>query len=580
MAAVAGGRLDPGSQLPLNGAVLGLLLSHPGGIPLRDFGRLFHQHHGQRLDLPRHGYRSLRHLLGDMKELVVLDEEGKEPWVRCRRPACDQLLEAKPSKRCCHHPRIHKEAPPERQHPEAPKAVPRPWNSCYHLPAPPDHPPAGSAPGHQASAWLPRAVSLSHFPSSRLPVAAPRQPPLLTLTNQPLDLAAYQGAALNSPVQAPSRLPRPTRPASPQLDPLMAERAELEQNVARVLRDHPGGISLFRFRQAYGAAYSHPFPLDSTASVKEQLAAMPGAVRVEGCGVQTMLFPVCPQEVPSKETGLAPSLPEAVASLASPDVVPPAPAVVCPSPSISASPPEATLAPAGPEHPPVPCSPPPGHRVALGAPVEIPVSPAASAAPWSLGMGWEHGAMGPITEETDVLEGIATATPAAGAVPSELGAELSLPLVLASSVSLSPTGSPWGPTPALSLDHVAATDDVLYGLNPAPSSASCPSPEPSFSSTLPGPVSGSHPLMAVVSPEPAWSPIQDVDSARERPPFRPLPLGEPSLASPYKHQEDREAPWMAIKPELPLPHISRLRPPPMGSKRKLPKHNPDLCVLL
>lgn len=83
----------------------------------------------------------------------------------------------------------------------------------------------------------------------------------------------------------------------------MAERAELEQNVARVLRGHPGGISLFRFRQAYGAAYSHPFPLDSTASVKEQLAAMPGVVRVEGWGVQTMLFPVCPQELPSEETG-------------------------------------------------------------------------------------------------------------------------------------------------------------------------------------------------------------------------------------------------------------------------------------
>ncbi|CAM5173333.1 unnamed protein product [Eretmochelys imbricata] len=580
MAAVAGGWLDPGSQLTLKGAVLGLLLSHPGGIPLRDLGRLFHQHHGRRLDLPRHGYRSLRHLLGDLKELVVLDEEGKEPWVRCRHAACDLLPEAKPPKRRRHHPRIHKEAPPERQHPRAPKAAPRPWNSCHHLAAPPDHPPAGSAPGHQASTWLPRAVSLSHFPSSRLPVAAPRQPPLLIFTNQSRGLAAYQGAALNSPAQAPSRLPRPTRPASPQLDPPMAERAELEQNVARVLRGHPGGISLFRFRQAYGAAYSHPFPLDSTASVKEQLAAMPGVVRVEGWGVQTMLFPVRPQELPSEETGLAPSLPEAVAALASPDVVPAAPAVVCPSPSISASSPEATLAPAGPEQPPVPCSPPPGHRVALGASVEIPVSPAASAAPWSLGMGWEHGAMGPITEE-DVMEGVTIATPAAGSVPSELGAELPLPLDLASSVSLSPTGSPWGPTPALSLDDVAATDAVLYGLNPAPSSASCPSPEPSCSPTLPGPMSGGHPLMAVVSPEPAWSPIQDipgtVDSARERPPFRPLPLGEPSLASPYKHREDRGAPWAAIKPES---HLPPLRPPSMGSKRKPLKRKPDLCVLL
>ncbi|CAM5173722.1 unnamed protein product [Eretmochelys imbricata] len=81
----------------------------------------------------------------------------------------------------------------------------------------------------------------------------------------------------------------------------MAERAELEQNVARVLRGHPGDVSLFRFHQAYGAAYSHPFPLDSTASAKEQLAAMPGVVRMEGWGVQTMLFPVCPQELHSEE---------------------------------------------------------------------------------------------------------------------------------------------------------------------------------------------------------------------------------------------------------------------------------------
>ncbi|XP_039374587.1 uncharacterized protein LOC120394414 [Mauremys reevesii] len=300
MAAVAGGGLDPGSQLTLQGAVLGLLLSHPGGIPLRDFGRLFHQHHGRRLDLPRHSYRSLRHLLGDMKELVVLDEEGKEPWVRCRRPVCNLLPEAMPPKRRLHHPQVHKEAPPERQLAEAPKSAPRPWNSCHHLAAPPGHPPARSAPGHQPSAWLPRAASLSRFPSSRLPVAAPRQLPLLTFANQPLGLATSWGAALNSPAPAPSRLPRPTRPASPRLDPPAAEQAELEQNVARVLRGHPGGISLFRFRQAYGAAYGHPFPLDSAASVKEQLAAMPGAVRVQGWGVQTMLFPVCPRSSPAR----------------------------------------------------------------------------------------------------------------------------------------------------------------------------------------------------------------------------------------------------------------------------------------
>ncbi|XP_039366203.1 vegetative cell wall protein gp1-like [Mauremys reevesii] len=562
MAAVAGGGLDPGSQLTLQGAVLGLLLSHPGGIPLRDFGRLFHQHHGRRLDLPRHSYRSLRHLLGDMKELVVLDEEGKEPWVRCRRPVCNLLPEATPPKRRLHHPQVHKEAPPERQLAEAPKSAPRPWNSCHHLAAPPGHPPAGSAPGHQPSAWLPRAASLSRFPSSRLPVAAPRQLPLLTFANQPLGLATSWGAALNSPAPAPSRLPRPTRPASPRLDPPAAEQAELEQN-------------------AYGAA-SATLPLDSGLG-EGAAGGHAGAVRVQGWGADDALS-VCPQELPSEETGLSPSLPEAVVALASPNVAPAAPAVLCPSPSISASSPEAPLAPAGPEQPPVLCSPPPGHRMAPGSPAELPMPPAASAAPWPPETGWEHESTGPITEQTDVMEGIATATPAAGTVPSELGAELSLPLALASSVSLSPAGSPCGPTPPLSLDHVVATDAVLYGLNSAPSSASCPSPKPSFSPALPGPISGVHPLMAVLSPEPAWSPIQDIpgtaDSPRERSPFRPLPLGEPSLASPYKHREDGGAPWAAIKPEPRLPRISPPHPPPMGSKRKPPKRKSDSCVLL
>ncbi|CAM2110196.1 unnamed protein product [Caretta caretta] len=190
----------------------------------------------------------------------------------------------------------------------------------------------------------------------------------------------------------------------------MAERAELEENVARVLRGHPGGISLFRFRQAYGAAYSHPFPLDSTASVKEQLAAMPGVVRVEGWGVQTMLFPVCPQELPSEENGLAPSLPEAVAALASPDVV-------CPSPSISASSPEATLAPAGPEQPPVPCSPPPGHRVALGAPVEIPVGCA---------RGWLRSRLGTMEPWLEVVV-VAAGSPELGSDRDTLAGEGSSP---------------------------------------------------------------------------------------------------------------------------------------------------------
>ncbi|XP_067388823.1 resuscitation-promoting factor RpfA-like [Emydura macquarii macquarii] len=586
MAVVAGEGPVPGSELALKGDVLGLLLSHPGGIPLRDFGRLFRQHHSRRLDLSRHGYRSLRHLLGDMKELVVLDEEGEEPRVRCWHPACAPQLGPEPPKRPLRPRRVHKAVPPKQRQLEAPKTAPRLWNSCHHLAAPiaasPGHPPARSAPGHRA-----RAVSLSHFPGSRLPVAVPRQPPLLTFANQPLGLVAYGGAAPNSSAPAPSRLPRP---ASPRLDP--AARSELEQKVARVLRGYPGGISLFHFRQVYSAAYCDLFPLDSSASVKEQLAAMPGAVRVEGWGVQTLLFPVCPQEPPGagEETGLPPSLPEAASPLASPAVVLAAPAGVCPSPAIPASPleaqeggtgvPEASPAPAGPDRPPVPCSPPPGHGVAAEAPAELPT---ASAAPCSPMTGLEHETMAPITVETVALEAVTVAQHQQLLYPSELVAELPLPPDLASSALPSCMGSPSASTPPLSLHYEVGTDAILYSLNSAPSSPSCPSPEPSFPPTLPAPTSGDQSPMALVSPAPAWSPIQGISGAADSPtvrtPFRPLPLSEASFAAPYKQREDGGAPWAAIKPKPRLPPVSPSRPPPMGSKGKPPKRKKD-CVLL
>nr|XP_025034922.1 uncharacterized protein LOC112543921 [Pelodiscus sinensis] len=117
--AMTGEGLELGAQLALKGAVLELLVSHPGGIPLRNFGGLFYQHHSRRLDLARHGYLSLRHLLGDMKELVTLDEEGEETKARCRHLACNPLLEAKRPKRRHRPRRSRKEVPPEGQPSEA-----------------------------------------------------------------------------------------------------------------------------------------------------------------------------------------------------------------------------------------------------------------------------------------------------------------------------------------------------------------------------------------------------------------------------------------------------------------------------
>ncbi|XP_074872698.1 uncharacterized protein LOC142024523 isoform X2 [Carettochelys insculpta] len=590
--------LEPRSQLALKGAVLELLLSHPEGVPLRDFAGLFSRHHSRCLDLAQHGYGSLRHLLADMKELVVLDEDGEEPMAQYRRPAYNPLPKAKRPRRR-HRPR--KEVTRERQQSEASGAAPRLWNSCHHLAtpsaAPPGPPPAGSAP----SAQLPRAISLSHFPSSHPPRATYQQMPLWPPSTQPLGLSAYPEAYLSSPTLVcstqqlhmaahpeaylssptlgPSRL---TPPASPHLAPSAPEQAELEQNVAQVLRGYPDGISLFHFRQAYGATYSHAFPLDSSASVKEQLAAMPGTVRVEGWGVQTMLYLVCPPELPrtTEEMGLSPFLPGVAAPLASPGAALAAPAAVCQSSSIAASPTESAPASEGLEQPPAQCSPPAGHRVAPGGPAECLVLLTAPAAPWSPETGLEHAARGHVTEETVVMEGVTTATP--GAVPSELAAELPLPL--ASPAFLSSAGSLSVPPPLLSLDHLADTDAVLYGLNSVSRRPSCPRPEPSTPPTLPRPISvvpSPQPLTVTVSTEPAWSPLQGVsDSPREIPPFRSFSLGVPILATPYSRCEDRGAPRGAIKPEPCLPPISLPHPPPVGSKRKPSKHKPNSCVLL
>ncbi|KAJ1131297.1 hypothetical protein NDU88_009635 [Pleurodeles waltl] len=65
--------------------VLVVVLQAPEGLTFSEFRRLFHSTHGYPLDLARYGYRSLQHLLDDMKDLVVVVEAAdQEPQIACR----------------------------------------------------------------------------------------------------------------------------------------------------------------------------------------------------------------------------------------------------------------------------------------------------------------------------------------------------------------------------------------------------------------------------------------------------------------------------------------------------------------
>ncbi|XP_066484344.1 uncharacterized protein [Tiliqua scincoides] len=67
---------------------------------------------------------------------------------------------------------------------------------------------------------------------------------------------------------------------------------ELKQEVAYILARHPEGVSLFRFRAEYSAAFQKHLPLGNASSAKQCLLQMPDVVCLKGYGVQTLLFPV------------------------------------------------------------------------------------------------------------------------------------------------------------------------------------------------------------------------------------------------------------------------------------------------
>ncbi|XP_053115900.1 nascent polypeptide-associated complex subunit alpha, muscle-specific form-like isoform X2 [Hemicordylus capensis] len=78
--------MNPASDVDVKETVLTLLYCYPGGVPLWEFGALYRQQTGQRLELDQNGYSSLQQLLAEMKDQVVMDEMGKQPWVWSLRP--------------------------------------------------------------------------------------------------------------------------------------------------------------------------------------------------------------------------------------------------------------------------------------------------------------------------------------------------------------------------------------------------------------------------------------------------------------------------------------------------------------
>ncbi|XP_077169954.1 uncharacterized protein LOC143825650 [Paroedura picta] len=77
---------------------------------------------------------------------------------------------------------------------------------------------------------------------------------------------------------------------------------ELKQQVAHILARHPEGMSLFQFRAAYSTTYQNHLPLGNASSAKQRLLEMSDIVCVKGCGVQTLILPVSPEE-PSTKPG-------------------------------------------------------------------------------------------------------------------------------------------------------------------------------------------------------------------------------------------------------------------------------------
>ncbi|XP_025063529.1 uncharacterized protein LOC102383801 isoform X2 [Alligator sinensis] len=144
-------------------------------------------------------------------------------------------------------------------------------------------------PPSQPTVWKPPGVFAVHSMLSECPPVNPHLPAWIRSPSQPAGIAPCLQAS------------KDLRPACNQRD-----LAELKQNVAGILAQHPQGMSLFHFKQAYSTTYQHSLPLGLVASAKQRLAEMPDVVRIQGYGVQTLLLPVAD----SSPTGLSLLIPE------------------------------------------------------------------------------------------------------------------------------------------------------------------------------------------------------------------------------------------------------------------------------
>ncbi|XP_025063562.1 uncharacterized protein LOC102384528 isoform X1 [Alligator sinensis] len=190
------------------------------------------------------------------------------------------------------------------------------------------------------------------------------------LDSTPLGLWPQEEAKVLRTQPARADMPRANPGCTPSTQP-PKDLAELKQNVASILAQHPQGISVFQFRAAYSATYQHPLPLGPAASAKQRLAEMPDVVRIQGYGVQTLLLPVSNSNSTGGDPGFTLLIPEEAADpVGDPDKLAEPPPVLAPQPPGG---------PWGPESPPAPWALPPTQAVrpkaALKKPDLVPSAP-------------------------------------------------------------------------------------------------------------------------------------------------------------------------------------------------------------
>ncbi|XP_019386556.1 PREDICTED: uncharacterized protein LOC109307233 [Crocodylus porosus] len=190
------------------------------------------------------------------------------------------------------------------------------------------------------------------------------------LDTTPLGLWPVEETKVLRTQPARADVPRASPGCTPSTQP-PEDLADLKQNVATILAQHPQGISVFQFRAAYSATYHHPLPLGPAASAKQRLAEMPDVVRIQGYGVQTLLLPVSNSNPTGDDPGCTLLIAEEPADpVGDPDRLAEPPPVLAPQPSAG---------PRGPESPPAPRALPPTQAVkpkaALKEPDLMPSAP-------------------------------------------------------------------------------------------------------------------------------------------------------------------------------------------------------------